>query len=279
MESAELENQLAILKEKQRLANIEADKASQESLSMTQTSRYDFGEGKTHNALTGETLEYQTAVEVTRMKELQNAMDATKIQYFRDCKRQGRKNKEEVFANPKTMEEIISPLQYSIDIELSMKKCKNNKYQDITKEDITSSKEINGYECGVLVKIRDYATGISEKDIQMIEEVGSSYSVKRKEISKMPQWLQPTGVFGIGLQSVFLVAKMLKATTYTRDGKKYEITFYPRQGSKAGYINVLPKEIEEYERFGTCFEVFVPYQKRKYRSYRSNGSCSASQQT
>ena len=76
LESAELENQLAILKEKQRLANIEADKASQESLSMTQTSRYDFGEGKTHNALTGETLEYKTAVEVTRMKELQNAMDA-----------------------------------------------------------------------------------------------------------------------------------------------------------------------------------------------------------
>ena len=194
---------------------------------------------------------------------LQNAIDATKIQYFRDCKRQIKKDEEAVFANPKTLADKISPSQYPIDIELSMKKCKNNKYDDMTEEDITNSKGINEYEYGVLVKIQDYATGISEKDIQMIEKVGSSYSVKRREINKMPQWLQPTGAFGIGLQSVFLVAKVLKATTYTRDEKKYEITFYPRQGSKAGYINVMPKEIEEYERFGTCFEVFVPYQKRK----------------
>lgn len=76
LESSELENQLAILKEKQRLASIEADKASQESLNRTQTSRYEFGEGQSFNGLTGETLEYKTAVEVTRIKELQNAMDA-----------------------------------------------------------------------------------------------------------------------------------------------------------------------------------------------------------
>ena len=76
-ESEELENQLAILKEKQRIASNDADNAAQESLSMTQVSRYDFDEKTLYNAdpVTGEYITYKTAVEVTRMDELQNAMD------------------------------------------------------------------------------------------------------------------------------------------------------------------------------------------------------------
>lgn len=76
LESAELENQLAILKEKQRLASIEADKNSQASLNKTQTSRYEFGEQTSYNPTTGGDITYKTAVEVTRMQELQNAMNA-----------------------------------------------------------------------------------------------------------------------------------------------------------------------------------------------------------
>ena len=74
-ESEELENQLAILKEKQRIASNDADNAAQESLSKTQTSKYEFGEGSSYNHVTGGTITYKTSVEVTRMDELQNAMD------------------------------------------------------------------------------------------------------------------------------------------------------------------------------------------------------------
>ena len=80
LESAELENQLAILKEKQRLAGIDTDNAAKDSLSRKQTSRYEFGENSSYNPdpVTGGYITYKTAVEVTRMEELQNAMDAYK---------------------------------------------------------------------------------------------------------------------------------------------------------------------------------------------------------
>lgn len=75
-ETQELENQLAILKEKERIAKEDADEKAQESLGKTQTSRYEFKEQEVTNALTGEVLTYNGSVEVTREKELQNAMNA-----------------------------------------------------------------------------------------------------------------------------------------------------------------------------------------------------------
>ena len=75
-ETTELENQLAILKEKQRLAKDDANDAAKESLNRTITSRYESETNSVTNHLTGETLEYHRAKEVTRMDELQNAMDA-----------------------------------------------------------------------------------------------------------------------------------------------------------------------------------------------------------
>lgn len=72
-ETAELETQLAILQEKQRIATIETDKAAQESLGMTQASRY-------------KTIQYESAyggyeesvAYVTKDEELLNAIDAYK---------------------------------------------------------------------------------------------------------------------------------------------------------------------------------------------------------
>lgn len=199
---------------------------------------------------------------------LQNAVDATKIQYFRDCKRRLQRiniNEEDAFANPISIGKIIKPTEYPIDIELSMKKCSGNDYEDITDEDLKNPEnQLANYECGVLVKITDYATGISEEDIKQIANVGSSYNSKREEIKTMPIWLQPTGTFGIGLQSVFLSGKVLKATTCTQNGSSFEIMFHPRQEGEPGYINVTPRKVNDFtEPCGSCFEIFVPYFKKK----------------
>lgn len=199
---------------------------------------------------------------------LQNAVDATKMQYFRDCKRRLKRldrKEEEVFSNPISIGKIIQPTEYPIDIELCMKKYSESGYEDISEEDLKHpGDKLAGFECGVLVKITDYATGISEADILQIANVGSSYNSKKEEIKTMPVWLQPTGTFGIGLQSVFLSGKVLKATTRTPNGDSYEIMFHPRQEGEPGYINVTPKKVEDpIEPFGSCFEVFIPCSKKK----------------
>lgn len=213
---------------------------------------------------------------------LQNAVDATKMQYFREYQRRsktsltskrkpaGEKKQENDFSNltPSDVSEVVSPLGYPIEIELAVKK-KCHTIDGIEYKDITDACAKNRYsedECeyGVLARVRDYGIGINEKDIERISQIGSSYESRKEEISKIPKWLKPTGTFGIGLQSVFLVGTVLTAYTYALNSEPYEIHFYPRRDEKKGYINVMPRKIDEnIEPFGSCFEVFVPHRKKK----------------
>lgn len=139
---------------------------------------------------------------------LQNAVDATKIQYYREYKRRCRgeryveleqKNEETKEAmqevNPLVISSKVSPLNYPIVIELSIKKKLRDDndeevFENVTEEDSKTSKD-NSPECeyGVLVKIRDCGTGISQEDIKQISNVGTSYEAKKEEIESMPKWL------------------------------------------------------------------------------------------
>ena len=213
---------------------------------------------------------------------LQNAVDATKIQYFRDYQKKlrktiGRKIKQSIdeqnavvgdisAMTPSDIGRVIEPFDYQVKIELSIKKkcatSDNITYMDVTENDIKNPQK-EGCEYGVLVRVRDYGIGIDQNDIERISKIGSSYKSKMEETKKMPRWLQPTGTFGIGLQSVFLVGKELVAYTHAYNSDPYEIHFYPRQEGKRGYINVMPLEYDGIEPYGSCFEVFVPYDKKQ----------------
>lgn len=209
---------------------------------------------------------------------LQNAVDATKIQYFREYQRRSKtnainkmkgideKNSDFSELTPANIGAIVSPMDRPIEMELAVKrKCHTSsgiEYKDISSNNVNIQEGEDEY--GVLVRVRDYGIGINEKDIEKISQIGSSYESKKDEIKRMPRWLQPTGTFGIGLQSVFLVGTVLTAYTYAINSEPYEINFYPRREGKRGYINVTPRKIDENtEPFGSCFEVFVPYSKKK----------------
>lgn len=194
---------------------------------------------------------------------LQNAIDATKLECFLNYNRRGNKaKKRDDIVNPNCIKDILSLFSYSVEIEFSIARRKEEKIEEITeinKEEFY--KHLSNYEYGVLVKINDFGTGISSKDVQQIISVGTSYKNRKKEIDKMPPWLQPTGTFGIGLQSVFLCSDVLIAKTYTRKDENYEITFYPFRKGSNGYINVMPLKNDDMP-YGTCFEVFISNDKK-----------------
>ena len=90
----------------------------------------------------------------------------------------------------------------------------------------------------VSVKIRDRGIGISTDDIRKIANVSNSASAKRKElISKMPMWLRPSGAFGMGLQSIFLLTDQFEVVTKTADECAKKIVFQSAE-TMDGYITV-----------------------------------------
>lgn len=204
---------------------------------------------------------------------IQNAIDASKMQCWEDyiyrCKLKERKilqddleiTKSGLKASEKEILSEVDVWDYPIEVYFELGVRVQNEKEEtvfIPIEEVVELQKIER-EYGVRVTIRDHGTGISKDDLIKISDVGSSYEEKKHFINKMPDWLKPTGQFGIGLQSVFLVADSIMARTYTRSGEKYEITFNKVSKAGGGYINVKPLPQDEYLIFGTSFEIFINY--------------------
>lgn len=63
----------------------------------------------------------------------------------------------------------------------------------------------------VTLRITDSGIGIGREDLATMTRVGASYreTWKRRVYERMPVWMRPSGAFGIGLQSLFLVTDEL----------------------------------------------------------------------
>lgn len=63
----------------------------------------------------------------------------------------------------------------------------------------------------VTIRITDSGVGIGRDDLATISRVGASYrdTWKRRVCERMPAWMRPSGAFGIGLQSLFLITDEL----------------------------------------------------------------------
>lgn len=225
--------------------------------------RFEISQDKAFKLLQGHNF-YKDGNFVFLRELLQNAVDATKIQYYHDYCRNIKYNDSGKECNPADVAKLVSPLNYPIEIELRIVRVEDGKYVDVLDKDLGKDNVAKNSVCGILVKVKDCGTGIRSKEIEQIVDVGSSYQRRKLEVRKMPKWLQPTGVFGIGLQSVFLASDKLKAITYTRNEECYEISFYPRSDGNEGYVNVMPLEKESHLiPYGTCFELFVNNEKRR----------------
>ncbi len=73
--------------------------------------------------------------------------------------------------------------------------------------------------------IEDKGTGLSTYDLNYLMNTGSS-SKNRKKINlidEMPSWLRPSGIFGIGFQSIFMLTEQVKLETKSFFTEEFQI--------------------------------------------------------
>lgn len=173
---------------------------------------------------------------------IQNALDACKLQLWEDlCAGKYSSWMEDVDL------EDLKPFQ------INSKIYENYKVKVILQD-------IGDY---IEIIIKDNGIGISTETFHRICKVGTSYAGDKqwkKTLKEMPRWLRPTAGFGIGLQSIFLVAEEFEI--YSRsNGKGIKAIVESRK--KAGYVQL--HQNNDLESDGT--EIHVRIQKDKPLRY------------
>lgn len=129
-------------------------------------------------------------------------------------------------------------------------------------------------------KIEDKGTGISLNDLNYMQKIaGSSRNLERQKIiQRMPKWMRPSGQFGIGLHSAFLLLKKLpdedqKITIISKniiDHQLYKIEMNSPLTGRKGYC-FIEKVDNFFPETGTQLIVRVK-RKRRGRMYSYNPS-------
>jgi hypothetical protein len=95
--------------------------------------------------------------------------------------------------------------------------------------------------------VKDSGIGIGVDDLRHMLKIGSSSKNKKSRmIRNMPDWFKPSGNFGIGLQSIYLLAEKFTITTRSRfTHESLHLTFTTGKGSSV-VIKQLPPESANY---------------------------------
>lgn len=111
----------------------------------------------------------------------------------------------------------------------------------------------------IKVKISDRGIGIDKECVEAISHIGSSWKRRKKykkHLLNMPAWLCPTGGFGIGMQSGFMVSERIDIRTKCEgDMKGRHLVLYSSE--KSGKIE--QRNIDLDNR-GTEVSVKIPYE-------------------
>lgn len=76
-----------------------------------------------------------------------------------------------------------------------------------------------------IIEIQDNGIGISTEDLKFLMKTGSSSKNKSKSsiVETMPVWLRPSGTFGIGFQSIFMLTDFVKIETKSFSDEQFQI--------------------------------------------------------
>lgn len=165
---------------------------------------------------------------------LQNAMDASKMQLWIDLEN----GKYEYFQNPAIVDcADLTPF----DLDSSV-------YDNYR---IKISVEWNENRDKLLFKICDQGIGIESDYLNNLSNIGTGWRGRKgysKELKKMVKWLRPTGGFGIGIQSAFMVTDSIAIFTKSdQDRNGYKIIL--QSPDKIGSVSL--EEMTDYHKRGT----------------------------
>ena len=162
---------------------------------------------------------------------LQNAMDACRIQLWRDLK-SGRYDAWLEGVDQKRNEGETGVYQNLAPFDINEKI-----YQSYLVQISSEAIQENGTDF-IKIVVSDNGTGISVDTLKQMCNVGMDYQEKQNsgaELNEMPVWLKPTGGFGIGLQSVFLLVDWFEIVSRSEQG---EITALVESRKKNGYVRI-----------------------------------------
>lgn len=153
---------------------------------------------------------------------LQNAMDASKMQLWMDLKN----GKYEFQKNPKADRENLTPFDLEDGVYSNYRIKINVDWND------TGDK--------IVVKIIDQGIGIEYEYFEKLLNIGTGWRGRRcyeDELKQMLKWLMPTGGFGIGIQSAFMVTDSVEILTKTdREVNGYRLCL--KSPDKEGSISI-----------------------------------------
>lgn len=117
-------------------------------------------------------------------------------------------------------------------------------------------------------KIKDKGIGISRNDLEHMQNMAGSYRnlEKIKIIEQMPIWMRPSGKFGIGLQSAFLLLDknldekdkkiQFKTCSYINN-EVLEVEMFSPLGGKQGYCFITKIDGELYRDYGAELSLII----------------------
>ncbi|GAB6395281.1 MAG: ATP-binding protein [Bacteroidales bacterium] len=150
---------------------------------------------------------------------LQNAVDATLLRIWLENENELKSEtpQSEVFKN--------IAQKYTVEVEIKEYDTKgNNKFGEFS--------------------VTDKGTGISTEELNFLMNAGSSSKNFKKTnlIDSMPLWLRPSGVFGIGFQSIFMLTEQVRIETKSFFTEQFQIVeFNSPNSAKDGGILIQKK--------------------------------------
>ncbi len=116
-----------------------------------------------------------------------------------------------------------------------------------------------------ILRIKDYGTGISREDLSYMMRIGASQKNKKRQslINSMPEWLKPSGAFGIGLQSSFLICDSIKINTKSLfTNESLELILHSPTGKNEGLVQIRALQNDPTQLHGTTIEIVTELANR-----------------
>lgn len=152
---------------------------------------------------------------------------------------------------------------------VSVLKQKAADYPIVVRVEDTSSLHPNSY----TFNIEDNGIGLSKDDLGYLLKVGSAKRNKTKWnlVESMPRWFRPSGAFGIGFQSLFLLTDNVTIETKSAlDGKKINVKLFSPNGQHKGDVLIKEESVKYDDKPFTRVMFIVDKKKISKRDNNAN---------